>query len=478
MNNKKTINLQQQISGSSEYGRIQPQAAEIERAVLGALMIDKDAYAVVCDWLFPESFYDHRHQKIYAAISDMVAKEIPVDVLTVTEHLAQMGELEFIGGPGYMAELTSKVATSANVEYHSHVIAQKYAARQLIVFSNNVEKNAFDETTVIDDLMSEASESLNKICSHNVKKGPIQIDPITKQVYDDIGTAMGNKKEITGIPSGYYNLDRLTLGFQPSDLIVLAGRTSMGKTAFAVSMAKNMVVDYNIPVGFFSLEMSSKQLVGRLISNVCQIDGNKIVNGQMLYDEYDRLEKTVNSLLGVPLYLDDTPAISTTELRIRAKRLVREHGVKIIFIDYLQQMRVTGERYSNDQERVAAISSALKALAKDLNIPIVALSQLNRGVEHREGIEGKRPQLSDLRSSGTIEQDADLVILMFRPEYYHIYQDDKGNDLHNMAEAIVPKNRKGKTGTARLVFRGEYTRFENVEDNSIKGFPIDDYVHV
>lgn len=475
MDKQKSSNLLQQISGDSEYTHLQPQAPEVEKAVLGALMIDRDAYALVSDWLIPESFYDFRHQKIYAAISDMVSKEIPIDVLTVAEHLAQMGELESIGGPVYLAELSSRVASSANVERHSHIVAQKYDARQLVIFGHNVEKNAFDDVN-IDDLKSEASETLNKICSHNVKKGPIQIDPITKQVYDDIGTAMGNKKEITGIPSGYHNLDRLTLGFQPSDLIVLAGRTSMGKTAFAVSMAKNMAVDYKIPVGFFSLEMSSKQLVGRLISNVCQIDGNKIVNGQMLYDEYDRLEKTVDSLLGVPLYLDDTPAISTTELRIRAKRLVREHGVKIIFIDYLQQMRVTGERYSNDQERVAAISSALKALAKDLNIPIVALSQLNRGVEHREGIEGKRPQLSDLRSSGSIEQDADLVILMFRPEYYHIYQDDKGNDLHNMAEAIVPKNRKGKTGTARLIFRGEYTRFENIEDNSIKGFQIDDYV--
>lgn len=476
MSEKRVNKTASQIADNAEYACVPPHDLEAEKAVLGGILIDKDAFEKVVDYLKIESFYDKRHQYIYKAITDLNANEKPIDIVTVTNQLSKNGDLDGAGGPAYVAEVSSRVASSANIDEHVNIVVEKYEARQLADFCYKVRQQALDETTDINELKSQASEDINKIGNSQKSKGPIQIDPITKEVYDDIGTAMGNKKEITGIPSGYHNLDRLTLGFQPSDLIVLAGRTSMGKTAFAVSMAKNMAVDYKIPVGFFSLEMSSKQLVGRLISNVCQIDGNKIVNGQMLYDEYDRLEKTVGSLLGVPLYLDDTPVISTTELRIRAKRLVREHGVKIIFIDYLQQMRVTGERYSNDQERVAAISSALKALAKDLNIPVVTLSQLNRGVEHREGIEGKRPQLSDLRSSGSIEQDADLVILMFRPEYYHIYQDDKGNDLHNMAEAIVPKNRKGKTGTARLVFRGEYTRFENIEDNSIKGFPIDDYV--
>lgn len=475
MDKRKSNNLQHQSPINSELVQKKPQAVEIEKALLGALLIDSDAFTVVSELISPETFWDPRHQKIYNAIQTLNVKELPVDYLTVMEEMKREGTYDEVGAPAYIIGLTENVMSSANIEHHASILRDKYLAREIIEYSSRVATEAYDEGQDIQEVMQRAETDLFGISQKSLKQDYTQIDSITRQVYSDIYEAMAKKTEITGVPSGYANLDKITLGFHLSDLIILAGRTSMGKTAFAVSMAKNMAVDNKISVGFFSLEMSSKQLVGRLISNVCSIEGTKIINGQMLYDEIDRLEKNVGTLLGVPLFIDDSPGITTTELRIRAKRLVREHGVKIIFIDYLQLLKVTGERYSNEQERVATISSSLKALGKEINIPIVALSQLNRGVEHRDGLEGKRPQLSDLRSSGSIEQDADLVLLMFRPEYYGIYNDDKGNDLHNMAEAIIPKNRKGKTGTARLVFRGEYTRFENIEDNSIGEFPIDDY---
>ena len=278
---------------------------------------------------------------------------------------------------------------------------------------------------------------------------------------------LANTDGLTGVSTGYYKLDDITSGWQASDLVIIAGRPAMGKTSFALSMAKNIAADLRVPMAFFSLEMSNVQLVNRLISNVCEIQGSKILNGQLQRDEWERLDKRINNLLGAPLYIDDTPGLSVFELRTKARRLVREHGVKLIMIDYLQLMNANGMRFSSRQEEVSTISRSLKGLAKELDIPILALSQLNRGVESREGLEGKRPQLSDLRESGAIEQDADMVIFVHRPEYYHIYQDDNGRDLHGMAQIIIAKHRKGATGDVLLTFRGEYTRFENPEDKSL-----------
>ena len=413
------------------YAHVQPQATEIERAVLGALMIDKDAYAVVCEMLLPESFYEPRNQKVYRAIMELSMHELPVDVWTVTEQLAKQGDLEDVGGPGYVTELSSRVASSANIEYHARIIAQKSLARQLISFSSNIQTKAFDETIDVDDLMQEAEGSLFELGQRNMKKDYTQIDPVIKNAVDVIQKAAANKDGLTGVPTGYHKLDDITSGWQPSDLVIIAGRPAMGKTSFALSMAKNIAADYKVPMAFFSLEMSNVQLVNRLISNCCEIQGSKILNGQLQPDEWDRLDKRLNGLLGAPLYVDDTPGLSVFELRTKARRLVREHGVKIIMIDYL------------------------------------ALSQLNRGVESREGLEGKRPQLSDLRESGAIEQDADMVLFVHRPEYYHIYQDDNGRDLHGMAQIIIAKHRKGATGDVLLTFRGEFTRFENPEDRRL-----------
>ena len=451
---------------NTSYAHLQPQALEVERAVLGALMNDRDAYAVVCEILSPESFYEQRNQLIYSAIRDLSLAEKPVDVLTVTDELERQGSLDKVGGAIYIADLSNKVASSANIEYHARIIAHKFPARQLISFASEIETKAFDGSMDIDDLMQEAEGSLFELSRRNMKKDYTQIDPVISNAVEVIQKAAANKDGLTGVPTGYHKLDNITSGWQASDLVIIAGRPAMGKTSFALSMAKNIAADYKVPMAFFSLEMSNVQLVNRLISNCCEIQGSKILNGQLKPDEWERLDKRLNNLIGSPLYVDDTPGLSVFELRTKARRLVRDHGVKIIMIDYLQLMNANGMRFSSRQEEVSTISRSLKQIAKELDIPILALSQLNRGVESREGLEGKRPQLSDLRESGAIEQDADMVLFVHRPEYYHIYQDENGRDLHGMAQIIIAKHRKGATGDVLLNFRGEFTRFENPEDTS------------
>ncbi len=466
--NRRKKSISDTAENSSLYGHLQPQALEVEKTVLGALMIDKDAYAVVCETLYPESFYDKKHSLIFSAIRDLSMEERPVDILTVTNQLAKNGVLDEVGGPIYITELSSRVASSANLQEHASIIAQKFFARQLISFAGNIETKAFDETTDIDTLMQEAEGALFELSQRNMKKDYTQIDPVIKNAVEVITKAAEKKDGLTGVPSGYNKLDEITSGWQPSDLVIIAGRPAMGKTSFALSMAKNMVADLKIPMAFFSLEMSNVQLVNRLISNCCEIQGSKILNGQLQPDEWERLDKRLNHLIGAPLYVDDTPGLSVFELRTKARRLVREHGVQIIMIDYLQLMNATGMRFSSRQEEVSIISRSLKGLAKELDIPILALSQLNRSVESREGNEGKRPQLSDLRESGAIEQDADMVLFVHRPEYYHIFQSENGVDLRGVAQIIIAKHRKGATGDVNLRFKGEFTRFENLEESRLE----------
>ena len=449
------------------YGHVQPQAVEFEKAVLGALMIDRDAYGIVSEILTPESFYESRNQMVYTAIRDLAVEEKPVDVLTVTDWLAKNGTLEEVGGPGYVAELCSRVASSANVEYHVQIVAQKYLARQLVTYGSNIVSKAYNETTDVDDLMEEAGNSLTELSQHYKKKNYTQVNPVIAQTVNNIQAAAANSDGITGVASGYHKLDDITSGWQASDLIIIAGRPAMGKTSFALSMAKNIAVDYRVHIGFFSLEMSNEQLMSRMISNVCEIEGSKILSGQLRRDEWDRLDKRVNYLLDIPMYLDDTPGLNIFDLKAKARRMVREDGVKIIMVDYLGIVNSRGLRFSNRQEEVRKITEELKNLAKELNIPVVALCQLNRDVEKREGLEGKRPQLGDLRESGAIEQHADIVLFVHRPEYYRIYQDDNGRDLHGMAQIIIAKNRKGATKDVLLTFRGEFTRFEDPEDNQL-----------
>lgn len=457
--NKKT----RKVNNNSIH--MQPQAVDIEKMVLGALMVDKDAFSVVSEILHPEAFYEPRSQKIYKAIQTLSLNEDPVDIMTVVEELKREGTLDDIGGAGYILELSERVASSAHIEYHAKILAQKYLARQLISFASVIETKAFDETVDVDELMQEAEGSLFELSQKNMRQDYTQIDPVVKQAVEILQKAAANKGGLTGIPTGYAKLDDYTSGWQRSDLVIIAGRPAMGKTSFALSLAKNIAVDYDTPIAFFSLEMNNVQLVNRLISNVCEIEGKKILNGQLDDEEWKRLDKNVRKLQAAPIYIDDTPGMSIFELRTKARRLVREKGVQVIMIDYLQLMNANGARFGSRQEEVSTISRSLKGLAKELDIPVLALSQLNRTVEGREGIDGKRPQLSDLRESGAIEQDADMVLFVHRPEYYRIFTDEKGNDLHGKAQIIIAKHRKGGTGDVLLNFRGEFTRFENPTDS-------------
>ena len=458
----------------SELGRLQPQATDLEEAVIGACLIEKDAFASISDILKPNSFYDSKHRLIFQAIQSLAGANNPVDILTVKNQLEKTGDLDNAGGVLYLTELSRRVLSSAHIEYHAHIIAQKALARELITYTSNIQKLAFDESQDIQELMQSAEGQLFELSKSNLKKDFVQIDPVIKEAYALIHKAFENTDGISGLKSGFDQLDSMTAGWQNSDLVIIAARPAMGKTAFVLSMCRNMAIDQRIPVAMFSLEMSNVQLVNRLISNVCEIPSEKIKSGQLANYEWAQLDYKINSLYNAPLYVDDTPSLSVFELRTKARRLVREHGVKIIIIDYLQLMNASGMSYNSRQEEVSTISRSLKGLAKELNIPIIALSQLNRSVEQRVGnadnqIDSKRPQLSDLRESGAIEQDADMVCFIHRPEYYKIYKDQHGNDLKGLAEIIIAKHRNGAVGDIKLRFKGEYTRFLNLNDNTQLG---------
>ena len=464
---RRTYNRQNKPQHNPLYdagGRMQPRDKDLEEAVLGALMLEKDAYTVVCDILKPESFYEPENQLIYEAIQQLGASQQPIDMLTVTEKLRQNNSLEKVGGAVFISDLTSRVASGAHVEYHARIVAQKYLARELISFASQIESKAFDESNDVDDLLQEAEGKLFEISQRNVKKDVTQIDPVIGQAIEQIQAAANRTSGLSGLESGYHDLDKLTSGWQNSDLIIIAARPAMGKTAFVLSMAKNMAVNYNIPVAIFSLEMSNLQLVNRLICNTCEIESEKIKSGRLTQIEWDQLMSRVKHLYSAPLYIDDTPSLSVFELRTKARRLVREHNVKFLIIDYLQLMNASGMKYGSREQEVSLISRSLKQLAKELNIPIVALSQLNRSVESRT--DGKRPQLSDLRESGAIEQDADMVCFIHRPEYYsRSSQDAEGNDIRGLAEFIVAKHRSGSVDDVKMRFQGRYARFENWSDN-------------
>lgn len=450
-------------------GRLAPRDIEVEEAVLGALMLERDAFTTVCDILKPESFYDPRHQMVYSAIQSLGAQQKPIDMLTVTEQLRAEGNLEKVGGPVVISQLTAKVASGAHVEFHARIVAQKYLARELITFASGIEGKAYDESNDVDDLLQEAEGRLFEISQRNVKKDVTQIDPVVRQAIEQIQVAANRDSGLSGLETQFHELDALTSGWQNSDLIIIAARPAMGKTAFVLSMAKNMAVNVNTPVAIFSLEMSNLQLVNRLISNVCELEGEKIKSGRLTDADWDKLMSSVQQLYSAPLYIDDTPSLSILDLRTKARRLVREHQVKIIIIDYLQLMNASGMKFGSREQEVSMISRSLKQLAKELNIPIIALSQLNRSVENR-GTDGqsKRPQLSDLRESGAIEQDADIVCFIHRPEYYlHSSHDAEGNDIRGLAEFIVAKHRSGKVDDVKMRFVSRFARFQNWDENDL-----------
>ena len=450
---------------TEESGRLQPQARDFEEAILGALMLEKDAYSIVNETLSPECFYDKNHDLIYAAIQELAINQKPIDILTVVEQLRKNGDLEIIGGASYIAQLSQRVVSSAHIDYHARIVAQKYLARELISFSSVVTNQAFDETNDVEDLMEQAEVKLFEIAQRSVKKDVIHISPIIKEALKLMHEASTRTDGLSGLASGFDDLDKITSGWQNSDLIIIAARPAMGKTAFVLSMAKNMAVSFQTPVAFFSLEMSNVQLVNRLIVNVSELSGEKIKTGQLNKDEWIHLDRSLKDLYSAPIYIDDTPSLSILELRTKARRLVKEHHVKCIFIDYLQLM--TASSKEGREKEVGMISGNLKSLAKELNIPVIALSQMNRSIEMRttkspDGFDAKRrPQLSDLRESGAIEQDADIVCFIHRPEYYLILQDEEGNDLTGVAEIIIAKHRNGSTGNVRLSFKKDIARFQN-----------------
>ncbi len=444
-------------------GRIPPHDKDLEEAVLGALMLEKDAYSNVCDLLKPESFYEPANGKIYEAIQTLGAAQQPIDMLTVVEQLRTNGTLDEVGGPVFISELTSRVASGAHIDYHARIVAQKYVARELINFASNVENRAFDESLDIDDVLQNAEGALFEISQRNLKKDVVQIDPIITQAINQIQAA-ANKSGLSGLETGFIDIDKVTSGWQNSDLIIIAARPAMGKTAFVLSMAKNMAVDYNTKVAVFSLEMSNIQLVNRLIMNTCEIEGDKIKSGQLTQPEWDKLMSRVQNLITAPIYIDDTPSLSVLELRTKARRLVREHGIQVIIIDYLQLMNATGMNFGSREQEVSKISRSLKQLAKELDIPIIALSQLNRSFESRTDANA-RPQLSDLRESGAIEQDADMVCFINRPEVrYKSGVDPEGRDVRGLAEFIIAKHRSGSTADIDLRFIHRFARFQNWSD--------------
>lgn len=441
-------------------GRLVPRATDMEAAVLGALMLEKDAFTTVCEILKPESFYEPRHRTVYEAILSLGAAQEPIDLMTVTNRMRANHTLEEVGGPAFLVELTANVASAAHVEYHSRIVAQKHLARELISFASTVENNAFDETNDVDDLLQEAEKHLFEISQRNVKREVQQIDPIIAKAMEQMEIASRRESGLSGLGCGFPAIDKVTSGWQKSDLIIIAARPAMGKTAFVLSMALNIALANN-PVAVFSLEMSSVQLVNRLISNVCETEGEKIKSGRMSAMERIQLTQRLGRLMGAPLFVDESSGLSIMELRTKARRLVREHGVKMIIIDYLQLMNAGGLNLGSREQEVSTISRSLKQLAKELEIPVVALSQLNRKLEDRSN-KDKRPQLSDLRESGAIEQDADIVCFIHRPEYYiRASEDSESQDIRGLAEFIIAKHRSGSVGTVNLRFRKQFVRFEN-----------------
>lgn len=448
-----------------EAGKLPPQALDMEEAVLGALMLEKTALSDISEFLRPEAFYKEANKRIYQAILDLFADSDPVDILTVTQKLRSNGELDLVGGPYYISQLTNRVASSANVEYHARVISEKYLQRELIKITATITKKAYEDTSDVLELLDEAEQGLFNLSEGNIKRSYESMSTLVKKAIDQIQEAGKNDGGISGVPSGFRDLDKLTGGWQKSDLVIIAARPAMGKTAFVLSMARNIAADRKIPVAIFSLEMSSVQLVNRLISSETGIESEKLRKGNLTDADYQQLHTRIANLTDAPIYIDDTPALGIFELRAKCRKLVLNHGVRIIIIDYLQLMSGNGNEGGNRVQEISAISRALKIIAKELEVPVIALSQLSRAVETRGG--DKRPMLSDLRESGSIEQDADIVSFIYRPEYYGIEQDESGKPLAGIGEIMIAKHRNGAVENVQLRFKGALARFEDLPEEGI-----------
>ncbi len=448
---------------SNEFGKIPPQAVDLEKAVLGAMMLERNAVTDTIDILSKESFYDPKHEYIYGTIQELFGSSKPIDLLTVIDNLKKNGELEAAGGASYVSELTNRIASTAHVEYHARVIAEKHIKRELIRMSSEIMKDAFEDTNDVFDVLNKAEEDLFNVAQNNMGRAVAAMSNVVREAIEEIEKASQNTDGISGVPSGFFELDKVTAGWQRSDMIVIAARPAMGKTAFVLSMARNTAVDHNLPVAIFSLEMSSVQLVKRLIASETRLPAEKLRKGDLADHEFQQLHSRIKKLTTAPIYIDDTPGLSVFDLRAKCRRLKLQHNIEMVVIDYLQLMTAGGSKgHGNREQEISSISRSIKEIAKELNVPIIALSQLSRSVEQRGG--DKKPVLSDLRESGAIEQDADIVSFIYRPEYYGFLQDESGNSNAGVGEIIIAKHRNGALENVKLRFVKEFARFENLDN--------------
>ncbi len=426
-------------------------------------MLEKDSIIAVQEFLTADAFYKETHRTIFKAIESLSAELNPIDLYTVTERLKADGKLKEVGGAAFLAELTQRVGSAAHVEYHAKIIAQKFVQRELIRASTEIQKRSYDESTDVTDLIDYAENEIYHVSEGHMQRSVQSAADVLRRTLEAIEEASKSDGQFNGVPSGFTGIDRVTLGWQPSDLVIVAARPSMGKTAFTLSMARNMAVDYGVPVAFFSLEMNARQLMMRLLVSESGLDGKDVKTGKLTPEQWRHLEDSIKDLRVAPLFIDDTPALSVYEFRSKARRLRTQHDIKLIVIDYLQLMTGSQDARGNREQEVAGISRTLKAIAKELNVPIIALSQLNRAAELRGG--SKKPQLSDLRESGAIEQDADIVAFIHRPEYFGMKVDEENMPLPpGLAEFIIAKHRNGATETVRLKFRKEQARFVDFDE--------------
>ena len=455
---------------SAGLGKLPPQVLDLEEAVLGAVMLEKNALNAVVEFLKPEHFYVEKHKVIYTAVLELFKASEPVDMRTVVNQLRKSGNLDKIEGTFYIAELTSKVSSAANIEYHARVILEMAIKRELIEVASQIQSDAYEDTTDVFQLLDKTESAIFEISDANLRKNYDSMRNLMAQAIQELQMLREHKDGLTGIPSGFTALDRVTSGWQRSDLVIIAARPGMGKTAFVVSALRNAAVDFKIPVAIFSLEMASIQLVNRLIAAEAELESEKIKKGNLEDHEWKQLVHKTTKLTTAPIFIDDTPALSILELRAKCRRLKAEHGVQLVVVDYLQLMK--GEQSGNREQEIASISRSLKGIAKELSVPVLALSQLSRSVETRGG--DKRPQLSDLRESGSIEQDADIVMFLYRPEYYKITVDEDGMPTQGTGEVIIAKHRNGSTDNVKLKFIGKYTKFADLDgpasyDNPFSG---------
>lgn len=451
---------------AQQFGKLPPQALDLEEACLGALMLEKDALTKVIDILHPDSFYKDSHRLIFQAIRRLFERSEPIDILTVTNELKKSGELDIVGGPYAITQLTNRVASAANIEYHSRIILQKHIQRELIRISAETIKDAYEDTSDVFMLLDKAEKNLFEVAQGNIRRNYQEMSTMVSEAYKQIEAARLHGTGVTGVQSGFTDLDRITSGWQKSDLIIIAARPGMGKTAFVLSLARNAAIGFNRPIAVFSLEMSSVQLVQRMISSETGIPSDKLRKGTLDNTEWQKLVSMTGKLSSAPVYIDDTPSLSVFDLRSKCRRLKAMYNIEMIVVDYLQLMRSDVDAKSGNREQeISTISRSLKALAKELNVPVIALSQLSRAVESRGG--SKRPQLSDLRESGAIEQDADMVTFIYRPEYYGIEFDEDNNPTKGTAEIIIAKHRNGALDTVRLKFINHLAKFTDLDASEV-----------